>query len=360
MELMFSGLTGLKLGSISDMTLDRYVGRQTDNIGKMVTYYNNNYFPVKGKSPFVRLLTSFSNYGIEATPLDYYNRASSLIQELCFPVGIANSINSGFPHDGLFFGDKTICQLVYSDFISISTIIKSDWKELEPIRVLRRDGTDDPMRRPDLIEKGDGLVVVGVDVAALAYMYKNWSDEQLKKPFEDRLNDYNFLGRIVYPNMIWSGVYSTYIYALCNPDVALKQNDFATNLSIIDYSYRLIDQLKSLLGKYNERSSQTSQILSAIPLFDKDDKNKTAIDRLPEIKDRVSAANAYISFLIAYPLSTVCLNNTLKSPVRTTVLNDKENVVRYFRNQRSSAKITDIDLKDIYVSDFKKYSNINK
>ena len=358
MELMFSGLTGLFLGGLTDLTLDRYVSRQSDNIEKIVKYYNQNYFPIKMENPLVRMLSQFTNYGIEESPLGYYNRTSSLIEQLCLPLGIANSINPGFPHIGSFYGDDTTCQFVYSDFITISTILRSNWKKLSPVRVMRRDGVRDPMRRPDLIEKGDGLVIIEVDMATLAYMYKCWVDEQLSKPIDERLNDYNFLGRIVYPNMINSGMFATYVHAIHREDFDINAGEFATNLSIIDYSYRLIRQLRLLLDKYKDRATQTSQILEAIPLFDKDDGDKTAIDGIPEIRDRDTTSNAYITFLISFPLSSVCLNNTLSSPMRQTVMNDKAKAIRYFRNQRASSKISDKTLKKIYQDNFKEYEQL--
>lgn len=358
MDLMFTGLNGLALGSITDLTLNRYVSRQTINIEKMVTYYNNHYFPINGENPLVRLLTAFLNFGIEATPLDYYNQASSLIETLCLPIGIANSINSGYPHTGIFYGKDTMTQLVYSDFISISKILRSDWKELEAVRVMRRDGVEDPMRRPDLIEKGDGAVFVEIDIATLAYMYKSWVDEQMKKPPEQRLNAYNFLGRIVFPNMIWSGVFCTYIHALHRNNLNINPSEFATNLSIIDYSYRLIRQQRELMDKYAGRSSLIPQILDSIHLFDKEVPSNTALDRLPEVKDRITVANAYVSFMVAFPLAMLCLNNTENAPNRETVLNDRNKVVRYLKNQRTSAKIDDNNMKKLYLSDFAEYQNV--
>jgi hypothetical protein len=175
------------------------------NIERVQTFAQIYPVAVASSHFLIRLLMSL---GIPmSVPLArYYDAVDARAKAAASVMNMTSSYAHGRVHEGIFYGAG--CQEIilldenYFDFMWVH----DNWREACPITVLMHPKSDLNMLLPNGKSYSDeeGLVVVSINLAMLAVMYRAFTLEQTRK--SDSLSPYQFVGGYVLPNMLASHV----------------------------------------------------------------------------------------------------------------------------------------------------------
>lgn len=176
------------------------------NIPTVLNYYHSNPYPVQNQHLLVRLIQTM-NLPFSMDYDEYIFRASSKTPRLCGPLGITHSVTTGkLWQPGVFYNDR--CKEIiigHSERFDTEYAVKN-WKDLQPVTVLRHDYSDLSFSRQDgnyPISK-DAWAVIAINVPMLMLQYRRFMETQGILPNGSRLSNGVFVGMYPVTNMLRS------------------------------------------------------------------------------------------------------------------------------------------------------------
>lgn len=343
MLTLIDNVSNLNRGEVVDYGLARLLKLQAGNIERMRSYYIANYVPIDATNPILKLLYGF-NWALSANPMSFYNSAYEDMEVLCSSVGITTSYNRGQTFQGIFFGEGVSNALVLSvDPANRRTAVTSTrWRTFSPLKVITRPGVRGAYVRPDLLDYDSGNAVIAVDVPMLAYQYRLWYEYNSKLPLVERERPEHFLGRYVFPNMLYSQMDAIMVNSLLMDSVDEDPRNFPTPLAVMNHTEPLLKSLRKLISQVSETETVFDRLLTHMPSF----KHSDMSQNLPRIHDRVTEANAWVALAMSLPMVSVCVKwGKEHNPEWGNVLNLFSTAERRIRTQRVIEKVTDLSFR---------------
>lgn len=239
-------------------------------LSKVLQYYRTNPRALPGDHFLVRLLGSISvPFGNDVGV--YFDRVNDMAMGLSMSLNMTSAINYGETFEpGPFYGPGVSEIILATDEGFDLSQIEDNWRELQPIRVLRHDITNLNLEIPDgyPTEKNSGIAVIEVNIPMLACQYRQFRWEQAQRPDgEAELTMEQFLRMYPLPNMLMSHV----DYALFN---YFRAAVFGTDLEdlrpphsfyLIRYDEKLMEIMFQAIDAFSKREYPYQSILETLP-----------------------------------------------------------------------------------------------
>jgi len=252
---------------------------------KIVSHYRANRYMVRSNHILTRLVDTIS-VQYTGDPYDYVRRVNNELPTLAMALHLTHESNRGLVHHHAFFDrDSTEIIMINSEPFSFDNI-KNNWKDLEPVKVLRHPHCDTNMVvfnnsvDPNYYstskgDNNDSLYVISINVAMLGLQYALWNKEQLDKTNTNigMESAVNFVAMYPLVNMI----YSFLDYAIFNRLVNVvndRPNPPTRNqhsFMVINYYDRIDRTINGLVEIFKKRRIDFATTLMTIPAVDKKD-----------------------------------------------------------------------------------------
>jgi hypothetical protein len=235
-------------------------------------YYHNTLRFVPNQHLLVRLLLSM-NVSFNRDIRNYVDVAGDQALMLSSQLRVTSAMNHGFGFNpGVFYGSNvTEVIVIIDDPFDLKEAV-DNWREMEPIRVLRHPFTDLSMGRPDgRYEQSNekGLAVIEIHAGKLALQYRLWSQQEKGDVEGSRKSVHNFISMYPLTNMIASHL----DIALFNRMVALYEGKpvapyvKAHPFYIPDYTTKVDAVLKKQISIHENQRKDFTHLMVSTPLI---------------------------------------------------------------------------------------------
>lgn len=233
------------LSSRGNMVIPDYLyvkGGLARNLESAISYYQQNPKAVKSNHFLVRLLQNISvPFGSSVNV--YRDRVADMALTLAMSLKMTSPIYSGHVFDGVFYGAGVTEILIADDSYFDTTGIESNWRSLEPIKVLSHPKSDLSMDIPDGISAGDGygLAVLVINIPMLACQYREFRKEEERLGITDTQSVMQFLHMYPLTNLLRSHIDVSVFNRFCNSVKGVTNSSSVRNSTsyYTDYSQKL-------------------------------------------------------------------------------------------------------------------------
>lgn len=242
-------------------------------IDKIIDYFNNRVFAVKGDHLLCRLLMIASvpvQYDIDQFMEIVYARSPFIAKHF----RLTTDRECGLFHDGIFYGPGNQ-ELIFSneDYFNPYDAI-ANWKNLRPIKVLSHQISDLALMLPNgyANSTGQGFCSISINLPMLICMYRGFLMEQTAKITGDGestslLGVTHFVHMYVLPGMLESHIDIVLLNRLNN---LFKNQEMSLPLrkhvfNVIDYGVRIDEILKDVIGRLTDKRATYFSYLQNIP-----------------------------------------------------------------------------------------------
>lgn len=199
----------------------RYVReRIQSNCERLTDYYQNSGGWVNSRHILIRLLSNLTVPMHTPTEL-YYEYVLDNYDTAGRSLGVTTAINKGAVHlNGSFYGMGSNELYLGIESVLNPEQVHNNWRQYQPIRVLRHPYCDLDMPFPDGRGFTGGVAVFTFDIPMMAVMYRAWNLEEAQKPAGQRETPAQFIYQYILPGILPSSV----DVALFNRVVAASDN----------------------------------------------------------------------------------------------------------------------------------------
>jgi len=245
--------------------------RMQEVIDPVKEYYRNNARSVKSNHLLVKLIQSVTI----PNRLDlgeYLWRVSDLAPDLAKVFGIGSYTQPGQVNPNpTFYGPKCY------ELLQLRTgyyELGQDWRTVSPLRVKAHPRTDISFVPLDGRQVHDetGLVVIGLDLEALMYMYRGWAETQESLETAKRSIG-QFIGSWVLPSMFQSHIDICWFNRLVDRINSYESDDTVTvaGLALPSLTTYVDEAINELYINFIKKNMQFETLLRNIPLLYMDD-----------------------------------------------------------------------------------------
>ena len=301
-------------------------------------YYHEQVRNVPNEHILIKLLFGL-NVSFRRDYQNYVDIAGDLAVGLSSQLRMTSSLNHGFAFEkGPFYGSGVTEILIATDSEFDVEDAVVNWRDLEPITVLRHPFTDLSLGRPDgQYEASDetGIAVIAINVAMLALQYRRWVEEEKYASEDTKQTMHQFVSRYPLTNMV-----ASHLDVAVFNRLAATLNEEPTQpfkrvhpFYIPDYTDKVDRVLEKLLDIQRSRRTAFDHMLAAIPLITAD----TMLDamRLPQVVPTRQIKWALIVARIPLIKFLVKLNNDTQNPTNKMYLSKLRLALREMRSDRT-------------------------
>lgn len=335
----------IQRGRLVNPQLQVSLTKHNANIDQLVQWYRENLVTVPTEHPLARLLFTMG-YSHIPTPIAVHNKAKEDLQFIADSISMFTSEKVGAIYEDGFYGSNTA--LVNSRFYSSVDLFDRDWVDLEPVRVMYREGWQGIYKRPDLVELApvDTFCLIGVDVAALAWQYKHWQLQNATRDPEHREYPVNFLARYVFPAMLRSNSVATILNVL-ELDGTERYVDTGDNKPVVVVTQHLNDIREQSLALIKPLKGGTpSQLLSILPVGP----GIVARDGIARMTDLKTYANGWCHYMAGLVATRIAVAHTPKNPKLGELKARAKQVERDIRSNRLFHRIEQREYREFATS----------
>lgn len=246
-------------GTIETPKLDYHMRKQVEALKKAKTYYQNYPDFINSNHILTRLLYVL-DYDM-VNPTECFYRAVSDNEDIALNLGFGSSVHepkvqAGFSHEDT---------LIVSTLETRNTLpTTADWKSLNPIKILYRQGTEGEYQLPtDDRNKVKGVQVIGIDIPLLSYMFAMF--KKTRKPEVEVVTTSEFVARYLLPNTLFSQFDCIIANTLWgNNELDVSWND-STAFSKVDHLSDIKEELEELKEETKGKTMLAVDFLKSIP-----------------------------------------------------------------------------------------------
>jgi len=255
------------------------------NLEVILRYHRRNPQAVQGSHFLVRLIMSIDvplglnlERYFENVDAGTFNTASAL--------KMTSPVSKGILFNGIFYGPGCREVLIgHNDFFDIYEADRN-WRNQQPVKVLRHPRSDLMMNLPDGKATGTetGMAVISINIPLLAVMYRAFCNyEAQTADTSDQLSVYHFLRMFVIPNMLASHLDVALFNRIDNMQkgAPLGESKKAHSFALPDYSKKVTEVHKELLEYVHKKRQDFLGVLYTIPAVTK--ANMAEVMELPEV-----------------------------------------------------------------------------
>jgi len=239
------------------------------NLEVILRYHRRNPQAVQGSHFLVRLLYAITvphalnlERYFENVDAGTFNTASAL--------KLTSPVSRGVLHKGIFYGEgcKEIL-LAHNDYFDIYEADK-DWRNLQPVKVLKHPRSDLMMNLPDGKNTGSetGMAVIAINIPMLAIMYRAFCNYEAATANESaQLSVYHFLRMYVLPNMLPSHLDVALFNRIDNMQkgAPLGESKLKHSFALVDYTKRVTEVHTEVLTYIHKKRQDFLGVLKTIP-----------------------------------------------------------------------------------------------
>lgn len=335
------GSSVIQRGKLVDPQLQISLTKHQANLDRIVQWHRENLVTVPTEHPLARLLFTLG-YSNISTPMGVHNKAKEDLQFSADSIGMYTAENVGVVYEDAFYGSNTA--FTNSRFYSSVDLFDSGWEDLQPVRVLYREGWQGIYKRPDRVELDpiDTFCLVGVDIAALAWQYKHWQSQNNAKDPEHREYHVNFLARYVFPAMLYSNSVAT-IMNLLEMDGSERYVDTDDNKPAIVVTQHLNEIRERAMVLVEQLKGGTpEQLLSIVPVAP----GVSMRDGVARVKDLKTYANGWTHYMAGLVATRIAVDNTPDNPKMGEIRARGKRIERDIRSNRLFHRIPQREYRD--------------
>lgn len=302
------------------------------NLDTVIRYYRNHPMAVQSDHFLVRLIQSIDvplSQNIER----YVDNVQTMALNLSMALKMTSSIYRGQIFPGVFYGPETF-EVIIADNEDFDVFdAEKNWKDLQPIRVLRHPITDIALKLPNGVDNStdSGIAVILVNIPMLATMYRSFRLEQASWQElyqENQMSTMQFVHMYVLPNML----YSHLDLAIFNRMHALAQGapigeaKRPHSFPLVDWDHRLTQWQTNMLALMEKIGRDFRGMMHEIPMVTARD-----LDDVMKLPDIVPTQQVIWSLSISRLPVLDFLVRVSKAGASTTNRNEVNYVLRQIR-----------------------------
>lgn len=256
------------------------------NLEKVIQYHRLNPSGLNGSHFLVKLLQSI-NVTLSLPPEVYNDKVTDMALNLAMSLKMTSALSRGKVfQQGVFYGDN-VTEVIMASIDTYDTLLlKKEWEDLRPIRVIYHPKTDLNLVMPDGKRPSDepGYAVIVINIPMLASQYRMWRLYDVANNNDDSpMNVMQFLTMYPLPNMLYSHLevtlFNRLIHKFYELDLPRFKNPNPFYLS--DYSASVDKTLDHYLDVVRTKGWDFDTMLSQFPTVTYSDFHK--VIRPPEM-----------------------------------------------------------------------------
>lgn len=320
-----------------------------ESIDNAIEYYReySQYIPTNHILARILFAMSFDPKGSD---MDVYRDIDRKVYKIASAYGITSDVSPGHLHSKSFYTNN--CALVTCKFGDPLNI--PHWKHIRAVRVLTHPYRSLRPILPCFFKTLDHSLysVVGIDFPLLAVQYKNWFNEEMKRPPNERDQLVDFITKWVMPNMFPEQI-----------DIALRNRmedlgkgeireeiDIKPPIFVSGWDKEFDSAYEELIEFYNTAERTFSQVCVGMPMYSAEN----YWDAIPRCLEGLIIYRYWVTLLVYtdwyYPIPL-----TFNVEVNTELLyNNMKRVERFVNGSLADKKIDD----KIYEAWRKKYDGL--
>lgn len=302
------------------------------NLDTVVRYYRNHPMAVQSDHFLVRMLQSIDvplSLNIER----YADNVQAMALNLSMALKMTSSIYRGQIFPGVFYGPDTFEVLIATNDDFDIFDAEKNWKDLQPVRVLRHPITDVALKLPNGGDNStdSGIAVILINIPMLAVMYRSFRLEQANWAEvyqESQLSTMQFVHMYVLPNMLFTHI----DHAVFNRMHALQmgapigETKRPHSFHLVDWDARLTQWQTQMLGLMTKIGRDFRGMMHEIPLVVAND-----LDSLMQLPIMVPTQQVVWALSISRLPILDFLVRTSKAGASTTNRNEVNYILRQIR-----------------------------
>lgn len=332
--------------NLSEPQLNRYLDMQHESILTAIRYYRSSKRAVNSKHIFNKLVYSFM-HGANTDYVDAYANATDSYADIAQGVGITTPLNENLPLNSEFYPSCTE-YLVTSNamrYAQAQSVTDDNWMDLRPVTVLYQPYQLMGTHYPGGFGMGSRLVVIAVDIPALAVMHLGWVKRNSLLPIELKESTEQFIGSYVLPSMLLSQ-YNTTLLNVVGDAVGAEAPDMygaGPGLHITTYENKIYEGMFKLVRRLTDIDVSPEDKLVNLPTILGPEFN--FINLVPDVDDSLTRANYLAVCLANIPyIYITCLLSSNYSQL-TKYGNQYKKILRKVKNYNTVGRIRDRVLK---------------
>lgn len=239
-------------------------------IDTTVAYYRHRATVVSNNHILVRLLKSL-NVSFNREWRNYVDTANDKMDSLSRALQITSDVNLGKVFaPGDFYGIGNEIYIADNSRIDDIETAVANWRELEPVRILRHPFTDMNCALADGNYKGSdekGLVILSIHFGKLAIQFRCWAEQERLKHYDTAESVAGFVKRYPVTNLVRShmdvALFNRLYYTYKDFPIAPYKRVHPFN--VIDYTGKLAGVFKTLIDGVLNRPRLFEEYLLNLP-----------------------------------------------------------------------------------------------
>lgn len=246
-------------GTIETPKLDYHMRKQVEALNKAKKYYQNYPDFVSSNHILARLLYVL-DYDM-VNPTECFYRAVSDNEDIALNLGFGSSVHEPKRQSGFSLEDTMIVSTLETRNTLPTTV---DWKTINPIKILYRQGTEGEYQLPtDDRNEVKGVQVIGIDIPLLAYMFAMF--KKTRNPETEVVTTSEFVARYLLPNTLLSQFDCIIANVLWGNNNLHDSWDDSTAFSKVDHLSDIKEELSELKEETKGKTMLAVDFLKSIP-----------------------------------------------------------------------------------------------